>query len=150
LTQPSAANTSLKVAWSDEKFIRTGYKIYPSTDGINFGAPISVASNVQSYIDSGLTAGTKKYYKVSVVGAGGDSKASRIYGAQVGGSPRVLIVDGDDRWQFQTTENPNCTNHGFCAIAGQTSAGSYLRPPITMPSLMEPGLTNYPAERCLD
>ena len=99
--------TSLKVVWSDEKFIRTGYKIYPSVDGINFGAPISVASNVQSYIESGLTAGSKKYYKVSVIGTGGESKASRIYGAQVGGSPRVLIVDGDDRWQFQTTVIPS-------------------------------------------
>jgi hypothetical protein len=35
----------------------------------------------------------------------------------------VLIVDGDDRWQFQTTENPNCTNHNFCAIAGQNISG---------------------------
>src|SRR5205823_6699138 len=62
-------------------------------------------------------------YKVSVIGAGGESKASRIYGAEVGGSPRVLIVDGDDRWQFQTAENPSCTNHGFCAIAGQNISG---------------------------
>jgi hypothetical protein len=32
-------------------------------------------------------------------------------------------VDGDDRWQFQTAENPNCTNHNFCAIAGQNISG---------------------------
>jgi hypothetical protein len=90
---------------------------------LSWGAPVSLASNVQSYIDSNLTKGTKKYYKVSVAGTGGESKPSRIYGAQVGGSPRVLVVDGDDRWQFQTTENPNCTNHNFCAIAGQNISG---------------------------
>lgn len=120
-SQPNG--TSLKIVWSDERFVRTGYKLYSSTDGINFGAPLTLASNVQSYIDSGLSAGTKKYYKVSVVGTGGESRPSRIYGAQTGGSPKVLIVDGDDRWQFQTTENPNCTNHGFCAIGGQNISG---------------------------
>ena len=35
----------------------------------------------------------------------------------------VLLVDGNDRWQFQTTENPNCTNHAFAAIAGQSISG---------------------------
>jgi D-alanyl-D-alanine carboxypeptidase len=118
-----ANGTSLKIDWSDEKFVRTGYRLYSSSNGVNFSTPINLAANVQTYTDSGLTPGTKKYYKVSVVGTGGESKASRIYGAQAGDSPRVLIVDGDDRWQFQTTENPACTNHGFCAIAGQNISG---------------------------
>ena len=121
ISQPNG--TSLKLTWSDEKFIRTGYRIYASTDGTTFGAPINVASNVQSYTESALTPGTKRYYKVAVVGTGGESKGSRIYGAQAGGSARVLIVDGDDRWQFQTTENPTCTNHAFAAIAGQNISG---------------------------
>jgi D-alanyl-D-alanine carboxypeptidase len=144
ISQPNG--TSLKVAWSDERFVRTGYRLYSSTDGINFGAPISLASNVQSYIDSGLGAGTKKYYKVSVVGTGGEGKPSRIYGAQTGGSPKVLIVDGDDRWQFQTAENPNCTNHGFCALTGQNISG------VTFETANHKAvidgtvaLTNYPA-----
>ena len=115
--------TSLSFTWSDEKFIRTGYRIYSSSDGLSFGAPVSVGPSVQSFTDTNLIPGTKRYYKVSVVGTGGESKASRIYGAQAGGSARVLIVDGDDRWQTQTTENPNCTNHGFCAIAGQNISG---------------------------
>jgi D-alanyl-D-alanine carboxypeptidase len=120
-SQPDGS--SLKIDWSDEKFVRTGYRLYSSSNGVNFGAPLSLAANVQSYTDGGLVPGTKRYYKVSVVGTGGESKASRIYGAQAGGSPRALIVDGDDRWQFQTAENPNCTNHGFCAIAGQNISG---------------------------
>jgi D-alanyl-D-alanine carboxypeptidase len=115
--------TSLNLAWSDEKFIRTGYRIYSSSDGVSFGSPISVGSGVQAFTDPGLAPGTKRYYKVSVVGTGGESKASRIYGAQVGGAARVLIVDGNDRWQTQTTENPSCTNHGFCAIVGQNVSG---------------------------
>ena len=122
ISQPNG--TSLKLMWSDERFIRTGYKIYSSPDGLVFGAPVTVASNVQSYIENGLVPGQKRYYKVSVIGSGGESRASSIYGAQAGGSPKVLIVDGDDRWQFQTSENPACTNHGFCAIAGQNISGA--------------------------
>jgi len=115
--------TSLQVACSDEKFVRTGYRLYASTDGVTFGTPINVAANVHNYIDPGLLPGTKKYYKVAVVGTGGESKASRTYGAQAGGFARVLIVDGDDRWQFQTAENPTCTNHAFAALAGQNISG---------------------------
>jgi D-alanyl-D-alanine carboxypeptidase len=138
--------TSLKVAWSDEKFIRTGYRLYASADGATFGAPINLASNLQSYTDSGLTPGTKRYYKVTVVGTGGESQPSRIYGAQAGGSARVLLVDGDDRWQFQTTENPNCTNHAFAAIAGQNISGAVFE--TAHHNAIIDGtvqLTNYPA-----
>ena len=80
------------------------------------------------------------------MGTGGESKFSRIYGAQVGGSPRVLIVDGDDRWQFQTAENPNCTNHNFCAIAGQNISGVVFE--TAYHNAVIDGtvaLTNYPA-----
>jgi hypothetical protein len=125
LTQVSSQpdGTSLQVTWSDEKFIRSGYRVYGSTDGVTFGPPINVAANVHSYIDPGLAPGTRKYYKVTVVGTSGESKPSRTYGAQAGGSARVLIVDGDDRWQFQTAENPSCTNHAFAALAGQNIGG---------------------------
>jgi len=144
ISQPNG--TSLKLSWSDEEFIRTGYRVYASPDGVTFGAPINVASNVQSYTESGLAAGTKRYYKVTVVSSGGESKASRIYGAKVGAAARVLIVDGDDRWQFQTTENPNCTNHAFAAIAGQNISGPVFN--TVHHSAVEAGtvkLTNYPA-----
>lgn len=115
--------TALQLTWSDEGFIRTGYRIYPSTDGLTFGAPINVAANVQSYVDPGVISGTKKYYKVSVVGSSGESKGSRIYGAQAGTNSPVLIVDGDDRWQFLPAENPSITNHSFAAIAGRSVSG---------------------------
>jgi D-alanyl-D-alanine carboxypeptidase len=123
LSRVTSQPSSLTVAWSDEKFVRTGYKVYAGSDGVNFGAPVLLASAVQAYTESGLLAGMKRYYRVTVVGTGGESRPSRIYGAQVGGSPRVLIVDGDDRWQFQTLENPGCTNHSFCAITGQNISG---------------------------
>ncbi len=138
--------SSLKLLWSDEEFVRTGYRVYASADGLNFGAPINLASNVQSYIDSGLAPGTKRYYKVTVVGTSGESKASRVYGAQAGGSPQVLLVDGNDRWQFQPSDNPNCTNHSFAALAGQNISGAVFETAnhnaVIAGTVL---LTNYPA-----
>jgi D-alanyl-D-alanine carboxypeptidase len=118
-------NNSITLKWSDEEFVRTGYRIYGSGDGINFGAPINVGANVQSYTESGLSPGVKRYYRVSVVGAGGESPYSRVYGAQVAAAPApVLVVDGFDRWQSLRTDNPLATNHSFSAIAGQSISGA--------------------------
>ena len=138
--------TSLRVRWSDEKFIRTGYRVYASADGVAFGTPINIASDVHSYTESGLAPGTKRYYKVTVLGAAGESKPSRTYGAQAGGAARVLIVDGDDRWQFQTAENPTCTNHAFAALAGQNISGPVFETAhhnAVIDGTVQ--LTNYPA-----
>ena len=115
--------TTLRVAWTDEGFIRTGYRLYPSTDGLTFSAPINLGSNVHSHIEAGLTPGTKRFYKVTVLSASGESKASRVYGAQAGGNAPVLVVDGNDRWQVYPARNPNCTNHTFAATAGRSING---------------------------
>ena len=138
--------TSLQLVWSDEKFIRTGYRIYASSNAVNFGAAINVAANVQSYVDAGLTPGAKRYYKVAVVSTGGESKPSRLYGAQAGGAARVLVVDGNDRWQFQTTENPTATNHSFAASTGQSISGPVFETANHNAVIAGTvALTNYPA-----
>ncbi|MGZ5530066.1 MAG: D-alanyl-D-alanine carboxypeptidase, partial [Limisphaerales bacterium] len=123
LTVTNSANNSITVKWTDEGFVHTGYRIYTSSDGLNFNSPVSLGSSVLSYIDAGLTAGTKRYYKVSVVGSGGESPYSCVYGAQVSPDPPILVVDDNDRWQFQTTENPQATNNAFAAIAEQNING---------------------------
>lgn len=116
--------TSLKISWSDEKFIRTGYKLYPSADGINFNAPITLATNIQSYTDAALLPGQKKYYRVTVVNGSGESQPSRVYGAQAGSvRSKIIVVDGNDRWQVDPTDNPSANSHNFCAIAGQNISG---------------------------
>lgn len=119
-------NTSggLTLSWSNDGFVRTGYRIYASSDSSAFGPPIEVGSATHSYTETGLATGTQRYYKVSVVGSGGESKPSRTYAAQVGSAPPpVLIVDGNDRWQLQTSENLACTNHAFATLAARSVSG---------------------------
>ncbi len=147
LTVTNAGNNSIKVTWSDEGFIHTGYRIYISSDGLNFNGPVNLASTVLSYIEGGLAPGMKRYYKVSVVGTGGGSPFSRVYGAQVGTvPPPILVVDGNDRWQFQTTENPQATNHAFAAMTEQNINGPAFET-VYHNSVIDGTvkLTNYPA-----
>jgi len=145
-TVTNSANSSITLRWTDEGFVHTGYRVYTSSDGINFNAPVSLGSSVLSYIDAGLNVGTKRYYKISVVGSGGESPFSRVYGAQVSPGPPILVVDGNDRWQFQPTENPQGTNHAFAAIAEQNITGpafdTAYHGAVADGTVM---LTNYPA-----
>src|SRR6185295_229615 len=69
--------TSLQVKWANDDFVRTGYRVYSSSNGFNFTPLSDVASGTHNYIDSGLPVNTKKYYRVSVIGTGGESKPSR-------------------------------------------------------------------------
>lgn len=120
----NGGKNSITLSWSDEKFVRTGYRVYSSADGVAFGSPINLASNAQSYTDGNLAPGTKRFYRVSVVGTGGESPFSRIYGALAAPTnSQILIVDGYDRWQFQTNDNPHVTNHNFSAVAGRSVSG---------------------------
>ncbi len=124
LSVTNRANGTLRVTWSDEGFVHTGYRVYASADGITFGAPVDLGAAAQTYTESGLSPGMKRYYRVSVVGSGGESAPSRVYGAQVSNAKSpIVIVDGNDRWQFQTSENPNADNHSFAVITGQSISG---------------------------
>src|SRR5690606_30575620 len=76
--------TSLRISWSDEGFVRTAYKVYSGTDGVTFNSSFLFGPAIHSFTDNSLTPGQKKYYRISVIGAGGESQPSRVYGAQAG------------------------------------------------------------------
>jgi hypothetical protein len=117
-------NGSITLAWSDEGFVRTGYRLYASSNGVDFELPINISANATNYTDTNTVLGQSKYYRLSVVGNGGESTPSRTYGAvsSTNATP-LLLIDGNDRWQFQTTENPKTTNHSFAALMGQCITG---------------------------
>lgn len=116
--------TALNITWANQDLLRTSYRIYSSDNGSNYTSLAVVGTNVHSYTHSGLTPGTKKYYRVGVQGSGGESAPSRGYGAQVGTNrSRVLIVDGNDRWQVFPSKNPTAASHQFATIIGQSISG---------------------------
>ena len=52
------------VSWTDASN-ETGYRVYRSTDGVNFSKVADLAANATSFADSGLKDNTTYYYKVA-------------------------------------------------------------------------------------
>ncbi|MBX3727621.1 MAG: D-alanyl-D-alanine carboxypeptidase [Candidatus Sumerlaeia bacterium] len=66
--------------------------------------------------ETGLAADARRYYRVAAVGpSGAEGEPSNTYAVLVGDSPRVLVVDGNDRWRTQS-ENTGRGNHAWAAI----------------------------------
>ncbi|MGI8906325.1 MAG: fibronectin type III domain-containing protein [Candidatus Sumerlaeaceae bacterium] len=77
----------------------SGYFVYRSTDGLNFGNAVSVAGNASnSTTINGLAAGQITYFRVSAYNAGGESFPGEVVGVRVrNGVSEVLVVNGYDR-----------------------------------------------------
>ncbi|MEO8376720.1 MAG: fibronectin type III domain-containing protein [Candidatus Sumerlaeota bacterium] len=75
----------------------TGYRVYRSPDGLNFGN--AVASATTSATITGLTPGQLYYFRVASTNEGGESMPSEVLAVKVRtfGSPKILIVNGYDR-----------------------------------------------------
>ena len=115
---------SITVTWSDVGTV-ANYNVYTSVDGVSFSSPVAVASGITSYVDVGITAGQARFYKVTAVGSSQESVDSDVYGAVAAAAPStVLIVDGNDRWNFQSGENPTGANHDFVTLAADAMAGT--------------------------
>jgi hypothetical protein len=70
-----ASGTEIDLSWIDNANNETGFKVYRSTDGVNFGAaPIGTTLyNVTTYIDGALAPNTQYWYRVSATNPSGDS-----------------------------------------------------------------------------
>jgi hypothetical protein len=80
------------LGWSDNSAVVSGYSIERSTDGVNFSQIGTVAGDVTSYVDSGLTEGSTYYYRVVAYDAVGDSPYSNIASAVPGEFGAGLLV----------------------------------------------------------
>lgn len=78
LMASAVSSTSVDLDWKDNAADETGYQIERSEDGANFTTIKTVAADVTSYSDLGLTASTKYYYRVLAMGTGGNSDYSDV------------------------------------------------------------------------
>ena len=92
--------------------VATGYRVYTSTDGFAWGAPVAVAGTSTTL--TGLAAGQTLYAHVTATNDGGESFPTEVLGARVGDHPLLLIVNGFDRLhageiviQYDPVEGPN-------------------------------------------
>jgi N-acetylmuramoyl-L-alanine amidase len=73
----------------------TRYRVYSSDDGLAWDDGVET---MNTSVDLALPAGRAKYFRVAGVNAGGESFPSVVVGAKAG-SPRLLIVNGFDRFE---------------------------------------------------
>jgi hypothetical protein len=70
--------SQINLQWTDNSNNETGFRIERSANGINFTLISTVASNVTSYSNSGLTANTFYHYRVRAYNGAGDSANSNV------------------------------------------------------------------------
>jgi hypothetical protein len=74
LTASYSKNTrKATLKWADRATNETGYKVWYSTDNVNFSVYTTVGANSTQYTTNALTRGLRYYFKVSAYNAGGDS-----------------------------------------------------------------------------
>ena len=87
LTATPVSGSQIDLAWTDNSNSEDGFKIYRSTDGVNFSYYATVGANVTTRSNTNLSSSTKYYYRVLAYNAGGNSDYSNIAIATTLGIP---------------------------------------------------------------
>ncbi|MBD2578265.1 DUF4114 domain-containing protein [Oscillatoria sp. FACHB-1406] len=96
LVATAANDTEIALSWGDSSNNESGFKIERSLDNTNWSTVGTAASNSTSYTDTGLSANTQYYYRLSAINGAGASGAiaadttttnTGIGGTPVGGTP---------------------------------------------------------------
>ena len=61
----ATSDTQIGVSWTDNANNETEYLVERSTDGLNYGQPVMLPANATGYTDSGLTASTPYWHRVT-------------------------------------------------------------------------------------
>ena len=85
LTATAVSSTQINLAWTDTASNETGFQIERSPDGTTFTALATVAANVTTYANTGLTAATTYHYRVRATNGTGPSAWSNTATAQTTG-----------------------------------------------------------------
>ncbi|MEA3310108.1 MAG: N-acetylmuramoyl-L-alanine amidase, partial [Chloroflexota bacterium] len=73
----------------------TGYRVYTSTDGFGWGAPLAVTGTEVTL--TGFAPGETCYIRLRAINDGGQSLPTEVLGARVGDYAPLLIVNGFDK-----------------------------------------------------
>ncbi len=108
LTASGVSQTEIDLRWTDNSDDESSFKVERSPDGSTGWQEIgTVAANMTSTLDLGLTCATTYYYQVAATNAQGDSAYSNIANAQtvpcpsatvtVNATPSTLVADGESQ-----------------------------------------------------
>jgi hypothetical protein len=122
LTATAASYSQINLAWTDNADNETGFRI-ERCSGVgcsDFAQVATVAANVTSYSNTGLTASTSYSYRVGATNAGGNSDYSNITSAVTQAAPTLpaapsnLVASAVSRSQINLAWTDNANNeNGF-------------------------------------
>ncbi len=111
LNAAATSSSQIQISWTDNATNEAGYRIERSTDNVNFAEIAQSLGNVTSFIDSGLSASTKYYYRVRAYNSAGNSAYSNVASAttQTGTtSTSITYIPVGATWKYLD----NGTNKG--------------------------------------
>src|SRR5262249_28608915 len=74
----TTSSTALSLRWTDNSTNETGFRIYRSTDGVNFAQINTVGRSKTSYSDTTAVAGVTYYYTVAAYSSTNQSALSNV------------------------------------------------------------------------
>jgi fibronectin type 3 domain-containing protein len=127
-----ASGTEIDLNWTDNANNETAFKVYRSTDGVNFSAsPIGTTLyNVTEYIDSGLTPNTQYWYRVSATNPSGDSAFATAGPAVTPVPPLVPTKFAASNVTSSTAHiswQDNATNEQGYKVLRRTGTGQFIQ-----------------------
>jgi fibronectin type 3 domain-containing protein len=106
------SSTRIDLTWSDNSNSETGFEIHRSPDNSTWTLVTIAAQNAISYSNTGLTGGTRYYYRVRAVSGGGASGYSNSADAVTLGPPPApssltALAAGATRIELAWSDNSN-------------------------------------------
>src|SRR5262249_15582446 len=127
----AVSSSQINLAWTDNANDETGFRIYRSTDNLNFSQIATVGANVTSYSNTGLAGGVTYYYRVSAYNAAAESVFSNTASATTPQAAAMHTGDLDGstaaqnggKWNATVTITVHNATHG--ALAGVAVSGTW-------------------------
>src|SRR5206468_3195896 len=118
LVATAAANgTQVNLTWTDNSTNETGFKVYLSTDGVNYAFLATAGAGSSAYTWTGASPGASYSFEVTAVNAVGESAASNTATVTTPGlpvAPSNVVATAVSRSQINLTWADNSVNEdGF-------------------------------------
>jgi titin len=123
------SSSSLSVSWSDVASNETGYRVYRSTDGINYSKVADLNANSSSFADSGLSSGTTYYYKIAAWNSAGETTASSSQKTAMTApaAPASITISNVSTMGLTITWNDVASNESGYRVYRSTDGSSYTK-----------------------
>jgi titin len=112
VTGAAASTTQINVAWTNV-LGETGYRVERSTDNATWSTLATRAANVATFSDTGLTADSLYYYRVTAYNASGDGASTVVSRRTLLPAPTGLVATPASTTSITLTWDPTTGETGY-------------------------------------